>query len=649
MAKGVFGPLYEPKGQLKHRLGRHENWIEAILPADAEAGQLESETNRRPLMMLGLLGLAAMTVLLVRLFTLQIVQGQRNFTLAEGNRIRQKVVTAARGVIYDRNRQVIVGNLPSFDVTVVPRLLPRQESERQSYYQRLGQITGSDAADIGRKAEARGLHELQPQLVIAKLERDKALELDQVINELSGFSLDVNPIREYKDNGLLAQFLGYTGRVSAEELAEAGNNYLATDYIGKLGLERYYEDTLRGINGSQQTEVDATGQPVKVLASRQPQAGSNLVLAVDSGLQAKLAESIQRQLDASGAVKGAGVALHPQTGEVLAAVSLPGYDNNLFSKGISGRDYQQLLNDPGQPLFNKVSSGSYPSGSVIKPLVAAAALQEGVVTPATTVEDTGQLEIPNQYDPKTKYTFRSWEPGGLGVVNLKRALALSSNIYFFTVGGGYGHIAGLGIDRLANYYQKFGLGQETGIDLPEEAAGRVPTPAWKQQVKKEAWFTGDTYNVSVGQGDVLVSPLQMAVATTAVANGGKVLQPHFMKEIEDYRGDTIRKFGTRVVRENFIAPEHLQLVREGMREVVASGTACCQFDPQIAVPVAGKTGSAETDPGKKKPHAWFSAFAPHDNPQIVLVVLIENSGEGSRFAAPAVRETLAWYFSQPGR
>ena len=634
------------KGSVHHRLSKHENWVEAILPADAEAGHIETPTNRRPLLVLAAAMALSLGLLGWRSFLLQVVNGQRNFELAEGNRIRQKVISAARGVIYDRNNKVLAGNTASFDVTVVPRLLPREGNARQAIYSRLAATVGGNAAEVAKKSESKGLFELQPQLVFSKLDREKALALDQSIGEMTGFSLDVNPIREYINSQLLSHFIGYTGRVSAEELQRT-RDYLPSDYVGKLGLEKFYEETLRGVNGSQQTEVDATGRPIKILASKQAQAGQNLVLTIDSELQAKLAESLQSQLDASGATKASGVALDPRTGEILAAVSLPGYDNNLFSKGISAGDYNRLLNDKAQPLFNKVTAGAYPTGSIIKPLVAAAALQERVVTPGTTVNDTGQLEVPNQYDPKTKYIFRSWEPGGLGIVNLKRAIAVSSNIFFFTVGGGYADIRGLGIDRLASYYGKFGLGQKAGVDLPEETAGRVPTPAWKKQVKGEDWFTGDTYNVSVGQGDILASPLQMAVATAAVANGGKVMQPHFLKEILEPRGNDVRSFAPKTLRADFIAPEHLRLVREGMREVVSTGTACCQIEAQVSVPVAGKTGSAETDPGAKKPHAWFSAFAPYDNPTITIVALIENSGEGSRFAAPAVRDTLAWYFNRP--
>jgi penicillin-binding protein 2 len=632
---------------LKRKLDRHEQWAETILPADSEAGQIEADTNRRPLLWLGMLSVVAMMLLGAKLTILQVVAGQHNFNLAEGNRIRQKVTRAPRGVLFDRHKTVLARNQASFDLTVVPALLPSEVNKRQDVYRRIGELAGLPEGEVASKAEAKGLRQIQPVLIVSSLERDKALLIDQKIGELQGFSLDVNPLREYLDGGLLAHVLGYTGRISEAELSKA-KTYLPTDYIGKLGLEQSYEEVLRGTNGSERTEVDASGRSIKVLASKPAVPGSNLVLSLSQPLEAKLAESMQKQLDRSGSKKAAGVAINPKTGEVLAMVSLPSYDNNLFSRGISGSEYQGLAKDPAEPLFNKALGGSYPTGSIIKPLVAAAALQEGVVTPATSLEDKGQIELPNRYDPSKPFIFRSYEAGGLGVVNLRRALALSSNVYFYTIGGGFGQISGLGVGKLTSYYHKFGLGVKTGIDLPGEAKGVVPTPEWKQKVKKEAWFTGDTYNLAVGQGDFGASPLQMASVAAAIANGGTLYRPQVVRQVVDGQGKVIKDIKPEVLRSGIIAQEHLEVVRQGMRQVVTSGTACCQIEQQVPVAVAAKTGTAETDPlGRRKPHAWFMAFAPYDDPQIAMVVLVENSGEGAEYAAPAVRETLVWCFTQP--
>lgn len=631
--------------KVKRSIADHERWADAIVPGNVNAA-IETELNRKPLAGLAVILAVLLSILCLRLFDLQVASGQRNLTLAEGNRIRGRVIRAPRGVIYDRNKEALVRNQASYDVTVIPQLLPRSREERQAVYVRLNQLIGVPIDEIVAKAEKDGLPQNLPQLVVPNLDREKALLLDQSSASLPGFALDINPVRETLAGSLMPHLLGYTNRISPAEL-EKVEGYLPTDYIGKLGIERQYEQILRGQSGSEQTEVDAEGRPIKILASKPAVAGSDLVLTIDRGLQSKLSEAIARQINAAGSRRGSGVALNPNTGEVLALVSLPGYDNNLFSRGISQADFNSLNQDPAQPLFNKAVAGAYPTGSIIKPLVAAAALQERVISTSTTVNDTGSLEVTHQYDASIKYTFRSYDPGGLGLVNVTRAIMQSSNIFFYTIGGGFGPISGLGVDRLVGYYQKFGLGSATGIDLPDETKGRVPTPEWKQRVKKEAWFTGDTYNMAVGQGDTLASPLQMAVATAAVANGGTVIKPHLLKQVLDSRGNVIKETKPEPLREGFIAPAHINTVREAMRGVVSQGTACCLIEKEVKVPVAGKTGTAETDPtGKRKAHAWFSAFAPYNDPQIVMVVLIENSGEGSQFAAPAVRETLAWYFNR---
>ncbi len=670
---GQFGYGGEERPQknratIKRDQGGHERWAEAILPADAEAGTIETPTSRRPLVILASLVIVAATVLAAQLFHLQVVDGQRNLGLADGNRLRQKITRAPRGVIYDRHKQVLAENLASFDLTVTASLLPKAADQRDALYSRVATLTGLSPTEIKSKVEgdcaaaqiaskANGnkstsicLDQPQAKLVASNLPRQQALDFDQQSASVPGFSLDVNPIRQYDDAGLLSSILGYTGRVSEDDLLR-NPTYGSTDFIGKLGIEKQYEAQLKGQNGSEQTEVDASGRPIKLLSARPSVAGQNLVLSLDMDLQRKLAEALQNQLIASGSTKASGVALNPKTGEVLATVSLPGYDNNLFAKGISQNDYNKLLKNPAQPLFNKAIAGAYPTGSIIKPLIGSAALQEKTINTGTTVNDTGQLEVPNRYDPKVKYTFRSYEPGGLGVVNITKAIAVSSNVFFFSIGGGFGDVSGLGVDRLVSYYQKFGLGKKTGIDIGEETAGSVPTPASKKKATGEGWFLGDTFNISVGQGDLRASPLQMAVAIAAVANGGNVIKPHFLKEVQDASGRTVDTTKTQITQSAFISPENQQIIKNAMRLVVSApyGTACCKIEQTVPVAVAAKTGTAETDPdGKRKPHAWFEAYAPYEDPQIVIVALVENSGEGAQFAAPAVRETLQWCFSRPG-
>lgn len=651
MAKVRFS--YLPEKLLKRSslhagggLAKHEAWADAILPADAEAAPVEEQANRRPLVAVSILLAGIMIVLVARLAMLQLAGGQRNAALADGNRLRTNVTRARRGVMYDRNGALIARNQPIFDITVTPSQLPRNTAERQKQYNRAASLLGITPANLQAKVEAKGLRYGQPLLVAAAVPRDKALSFDSA-GAMAGISLDINTVRQYLDGGSLGSLLGYTGRISAEEYAnKQPGEYQQTDYIGKNGLEREYESILRGSNGSEQTEVDVQQRPVKVLASKPSVAGQNLTLTIDKPLQDQLVTNIQRQLEASGSGRGAGVVLNPQTGEILAMASLPGYDNNLFAEGISGKDYSGLVNNPNQPLFNKAFQGAYAVGSIIKPLVATAALVEKVINTSTQIEDKGSLQIPNQYDPSIVYTYKTWEPGGLGVLKLNRAIAMSSDVFFYTVGGGFGPIKGLGVKRLDAWYQKFGLGSPTGIDLPSEASGLVPSPESKKKATGEPWTLGDSYNISVGQGDLLASPLQMAVATAAVANGGTLYKPYLVSEVSNEDGKASSTTKPMVVRKDIAAPEVLATVRSAMREVITSGTACCKIEQEVPVKVAGKTGTAETDPGNnKKPNAWFTSFAPFDNPRVVTVILIENSGEGAEYAAPATRELLKWYFA----
>jgi penicillin-binding protein 2 len=658
MKGSIFGYLDDSNGngRLSGDLARHEEWTSSILPADAGLDTFEGDTNRRPLMIFMGIVTVAVVVLLTRLMALQIVGGDHNLRLANGNRIRETVSRAPRGMILDRNKTILARNQASFDVTVVPQQLPATAAERQLIYARIGSLTHASAQSVQTLAEADCkvskidcLGSPVPKLVVSGITREQALLVDQASPSLPGFALDVNPIREYSDGGLLSVFLGYTGRVDSEEAA-SDPSYGPIDLIGKLGIESSYEAVLRGQNGGQRTEVDATGKPVRVLASREAIAGDNVILSIDQGLEQKFAAAISKQMQLSGAKRASGVAINPKTGEILAAVSLPSYDNNLFSGGISQADYSKLVNDPAQPLFNKVTSGAYPTGSIIKPLIASGALEEKIISTTTTIDDKGKLVVVNKYDPSIVYTFNGWEHSGLGIVNIYTAIARSSDIFFFTIAGGFTNFTHyLGVDKLTDYYHRFGLGSKTGVDIPNETAGRVPTPDWKKKTTGEDWFTGDTYNIAVGQGDILASPLQMATAIASIANGGILYKPHFVSRIEDTKGNLVRQINPEITRRDFISQDNLKIVRDAMRQTVTlpQGTACCFMDRDVPVAVAGKTGSAETDPiNNIPPHSWFVSFAPFDNPQIVTVVLLEKAGEGAEYAVPATRETLQWYFTQ---
>lgn len=654
----IFGEFYDRAIEFRfskkeQRVQKSEDWSAAILAGSSEKIQLEEPVRVSFFWVMIALLLLIASVLVVRLGYLQIITGQQHSLLASSNRVRISEIPAPRGAMYDRNGVLLVRNNARFDIVVIPSQVSSNKDDRANAYQILAGVLSKQPEEIQQIVEKKGLKNSQPVVIAENVSRDVALNTEEAAARLNGFSVEVNPSREYLDGGTLAPFLGYTGRISQEEWA-ANPSYRPIDTIGKTGLEKYYEADLRGQYGKEQVEVDATGTPVRYLAKQDPVAGNNLVLSIDKGLQDQMAGQLKAAVERAGSRGGAAVAVDPRNGQVLAAVNYPSYDGNLFAKGISQNDYNALLNDPAKPLFNRVASGGYPIGSTIKPFISTAALEEGVINPNTTLVDNGKLDVKNQYDPNIVYTFKGWEPGGLGAVNVVRALTWSSDIFYYMVGGGFESFTGLGPTKLTNWYKKFGFGTSLKADIGDQSSGFVPTPDAKKKYSTDPWFVGDTYNISIGQGDIKVTPLQLAMATAAVANGGTLYQPHFAMTVKDAQGQVVRTVDPVVQTANIASPATLAVVRAGMEGAVASGTACCSMKREVPVPVAGKTGTAETSSqgfdGKNpitKPHAWFTAYAPANDPKIVTVVLIENSGEGAEFAVPTTKEILKWYFSTP--
>lgn len=628
-----------------------EAWSVAILPGSDENRSGSEMSFAHLKWFIAVAGVVGV-VLVGQLFNLQVVQGARNQSLADGNRIRQNVIRAPRGAIYDSRGELLARNVANFDLVATAARLPRKNDERRQVYEQLSKIVGQSPEEIQTKVEKDGSASPLPTLIQESVPRDIALAVEEQKASLPGIDLDTNPIREYLDGGMLAHFLGYTSRISAEDLKN-NKDYRPTDYIGKVGIERAYEDDLKGEAGAEQSEVDATGKPIKVLAAKDPTAGNSLNLTINFGLQKAMSEALAREATTAGSGRGAAVAIDPRNGQILAAANYPNYDNNLFAKGIKQDVYQSLLNDPNRPLFNKVAGGNYPVGSTIKPFVSAAAFQENIINASTTVVDQGKLDIPNQYDPSIVYTFKGWKPEGLGTVDVYRAISMSSDIFYYMVGGGYQNFKGLGINRLLEYYKKFGFGTKTGLDIGDETAGYLPSPAIKKKNTGEDWYVGDTYNVSIGQGNFMASPLQLATALSTIANGGTLYKPYMVKEVVDENGKVVRELKPQVVRSDFIKPEYINMVQKGMRQTMESGTGCCSTNREVPVPVAGKSGTAETSSEgfdvknkRSRPHAWFEAYAPYDKPEILVVALVEYSGEGAEFALPVVRDSLKWYFTE---
>ena len=410
------------------------------------------------------------------------------------------------------------------------------------------------------------------------------------------------------------------------------------DFIGKDGLELQYEKELRGVPGKIAISVNSDNTILKTLVAKEARQGNNLVLSIDGELQKILVDSLRDKMAQTNAPGAAAVVLDVKSGEILSLVSLPSFDNNIFNASLINKTYQELINNKNRPLFNRAISGFYPAGSTIKPFIASAALVEKTIDPSYKVDDTlGYISIPNEYNPEVTYIYRDWQPHGF--VDMRRALAVSANVYFYTIGGGYKNIKGLGINKIEKYLKLFGFGASLGIDLPGETGGLVPNPDWKMKTRQENWFTGDTYNVSIGQGDIKVTPLQLAAAMAAVANGGTFYEPTVAFEVVTAEGGH-RRFDPVVRRSDIVDGLVLRVVRDGLRQAVTSGSARGLSGLPLAV--AGKTGTAETG-GSHPPHAWFTGFAPFDSPQLVVTVLVEEGGEGSQAAVPVARDIIAWW------
>jgi penicillin-binding protein 2 len=586
-------------------------------------------------------------ILVVQLVRLQVIQGDEYAERAEINALREIQVPAARGLILDRQGRPLVLNTARFSAAIVPGDLP--ERGEMGVFQQLERVTGVPAEEIQRKVLA-GIEErgpFEPVVIKRDVDEETALVVRELEPVTPGVKLLVQPTREYLAGPLLSHTLGYVGSISADEYAELKDEgYLLQDYVGKSGVELTYESILRGRPGKKLVEVDALGRELKVISERRPLDGSNLVLTIDLDLQKKVKETLE-QYTAEGD-NAAAVVMGVRSGEILAMVSLPDFDNNVFSSPLSEQELTALVDAPGKPLVNHAIAERYAPGSTFKTVVGAAALQEGIATASTTITSRGYITVQNEYDPNVVYVFKDW--AALGALDFYGGIAMSSDVYFYYLAGGKADegFAGLGEARVARYARAFGLGKPTGVDLPGESAGLVPDAAWKEDTIGEPWTIGDTYNFGIGQGDLQVTPLQLVTAVSAIGNGGKVLTPHLLREVQDGYGNVLQGFERSVRRKAPVDPEYLQIVKEAMRQSVARGVAKKAAVPGIEV--AGKTGTAEFGPplddGSHQTHGWFVGFAPYDDPEVAVVVFFQQGGGGSD-AAPAASAILDYYFHGP--
>jgi len=599
-------------------------------------------TEKISYILLGIFLLCALA-LFSKTFYFQVALGKKLYTASQNNRGGITLITPERGIIYDKNLKKLVSNYPAFDLVCDKRQFPADPAIAIEKINKIAGIVGKDQNELMNEIENSDQSRV---LISENLPHETLLVLESRMGELPECAIEGNTIRNYIFSQDFAPILGYTGKINKNEL-EDSLGYAGNDYIGKTGLEKFYEYALRGTSGKMEAIKNSIGvvKGEKTISPAIP--GKSLILNIDSDLQQKVYEALEKSIKNIGAKKGAAVAMDPRTGAVLALVSYPSYDNNLFSQGISVADYNKIQNDSSQPLFNRAISAQYPTGSTIKPFEASGALQEEIISPDKLINDPGYILIHSKYDPSIVYRFGGVTPHGL--VDMRKAIAVSSNIYFYTLGGGYGDQQGLGPTRIKKYLELFGWGNKTGIDLPGEFQGFIPTPEWKQQTKKESWWDGDTYNLSIGQSDLMVTPLQVASAYCAIANNGTLYKPQIVQRIIDGSTESpqvVDKFEPEIIRQNFIDSENLQIVREGMRDAVQKSYGGSAILNDLPISVASKTGTAETS---KAGHfnTWTSAFAPYDNPEIVLTVTIEDV-QGLRSATlPVAHDVLQWYFMRP--
>jgi len=616
---------------------------EEILLDKEAAAKLEIPIERTGIFTIFIITIMILTLFLARAFWLQIWQGAYYALKASENSVRFYYNQAPRGIVYDRNNKVLTLDVPSLNLLIIPADLPKKKEDLDNWTQQISKILGKNNAEVADFTKNLNKNSTEPISLNLNLDQAALIELETHLPNLPGLFISKETKRNYPEGSYFSHLIGHTGKVTVDDL-KADSYYSLSDFIGKDGLEAQYEKELRGVPAKIAISVNSDNTVLKTLMAEEAQPGNNLILNIDGDLQKLLTDAIYAKMVQTNAPGAAAVVLDAKSGKILSLVSLPNFDNNIFNNNLGNKTYQELINNKNRPFFNRVISGFYPAGSTIKPFIASAALAENTIDPNYKIDDTlGYITVPNEYNPEITYVFHDWRPQGF--VDMRRALAVSANVYFYEIGGGYKNVKGLGIDRIEKYLKLFGFGPPLGIDLPGEAGGLIPNPAWKKAIKHENWYTGDTYNVSIGQGDVIITPLQLVSAMAAVANGGTLWQPKIVLKITDSNNKTIEEFKPEIIRTNLVDNGKLEIVREGLRDAVTEGSVYLLKD--LPIKVAGKTGTAQVYSNlNKKTNAWFTGFAPYEDPQIVLAIVIEGAGEGSTAAVPVAKEVFQWYYNQ---
>ncbi len=584
--------------------------------------------------------LLALLLLIARFFYLQIGKYDYYHTQAENNRVALVPIVPNRGNIYDRHGELLAQNFFVYTLEIVPARI----DDLQDTISRLGKLLTIRERDIKNFKKLRAqTHNFESVPIRTHLTEQEAAVFAVNQYQFPGVSIKSRLFRFYPHGKTASHLLGYVGRINqsdnkALELLELSSNYKGSDHIGKAGIEQFYETILHGQTGFQQVEINADGQAERVLSVTAPKSGNNLVLSVDLQLQ-KIAEQ------AFGQRRGALIALDPKSGEVLAYVSMPGYDPNLFIDGIDSDTWKELNDSLDKPLINRPIRGIYPPGSTFKPFVALAGLNEHKRMPPYQIADAGFYTLSG-----SAHQYRDWKPGGHGMVDMQKAITVSCDTFF------YGLAQELGIEKLTDYVRHFGFGEKTGLDMVGEIGGLLPTPSWKAKRYKQKWYPGETIIVGIGQGYTLVTPMQLAQAVSILANNGIAMRPHLLKTVE--LADRSKRYDIPLSQVDLlhIETDSMQIVRKGMIDVTKAGGTAASVGAGAPYEIAAKTGTAQVvgiKQGAKynaaalderhRDHALFIAFAPAEDPKIALAVIVENGGHGGSAAGPIARQVMDYY------
>ncbi len=577
--------------------------------------------------------LIAFPILILRIFFLQIVQGEKYQTLSLNNRIRLARVKPSRGIIYDRNRRVLTTTRPSYVATIILEDAADLDTELRS----LSQILETPVENLYEKISSSSRKKPYHQIILKKdLTFAEVAALEEYKLDLPGVNVEVEAVRSYPENKLAAHSLGYMGEITEKQLQEGKyEGVRGGDQIGQFGLEKVFNSYLTGHEGGKQIEVDAQGREIRILGSKAPAPGDNLILTIDLRLQKFIEELLGDQA-------GAIIVMNPQNGDVLAMVSRPAFNPNSFASVMSRKEWSSLIKNPLRPLRNRTIHSHYPPGSIFKLIVAISGLDMGILDESTAFHCGGQVQI-------GRWNFQCWKKAGHGQICLHEAIVHSCNVFFYSAGNK------IGAEAIAHYAQLFGLGQPTGICLKNEEPGFIPTPTWKERVLRTKWYPGDTLSMSIGQGYISVTPLQLANLISSIANGGTLYRPKLIRYILNSQAEIIHSFPSQIIRQIKISPLTLQIIQRALLGVVNDhGTGARAMIPNIEV--AGKTGTAQivslkdqSDDDKELPerlrdHALFCGYAPFENPEIALAILVEHGGKGGATCAPLAREIFLKYF-----